>query len=438
LSNFTNVCNIRIYMKHSPLYLLWLLLLALACASPKSAVKPSVVNLSNMYNPLNTRLHPAFTIYHNLPSSSLLLIKIFPSELLYSGTIEPNKLLGLVRLKYVLNDITDPEKSVLADSGRITYSFERENADKRFITQISLDAQTGRKYQLMINTADPVRNEESLTYLYLDKTSVLSEQNFLVTDTRDNIPVFQPYVVGNSNFSLNHPDSKYDTIFVRFYGKEIPLPKPSFSNSREREFLERSDSLWILPFRKGLTYQLNYEGIYHFQLDTNYVDGLTLYNFGDSYPKVQEIKQLMEPLAYLATSVEYDGLKKATNQKLAVDDFWLDKAGNVEKARELIRVYYNRVFFSNYYFTSFKPGWKTDRGMIFIIYGPPQEVKVTSNQEKWIYYKNNYTTTVTFSFDHVPTPFALDNYILQRSDSYDTYWRLAVETWRKGNIYLIE
>jgi len=143
-------------------------------------------------------------------------------------------------------------------------------------------------------------------------------------------------------------------------------------------------------------------------------------------------------LAYLTTTTEYEELKKSTNQKLAVDNFWLEKAGDIEKARELIKVYYNRVFFANYYFTSFKPGWKTDRGMIYIIYGPPQSVKVEPLQEKWIYYKNNFSTTVTFTFDFSPTDYSMDNYTLQRSDSYDTYWRNAVDTWRNGNIYLIE
>jgi GWxTD domain-containing protein len=425
-------------MKLSFYGLLGLMLLPVACYSPKPAAKPSVVNLSNMYNPINTRLHPAYTIYHNSPSTSLLLVKIFPSELLYSGTIEPNKLLGQVRLTYFLNDITEPERPVVADSGKITYSFARENADKRFQTQVVLQTQTGKQYQLMITAKDLVRGEENLAYIYLDKTSHLSEQNFLLTEPGESIPLYQPYVVGSSLFGLSYSGNGYDTIFVRYYGKEIPLPKPSFSLTREREFLEVPDSLWILPFRNGITYQLNYEGIYHFQLDTNQAEGLTLFNFGNSYPKVQETEQMIDPLAYLATTTEYDALRKAANKKLAVDNFWLEKTGNIEKARELIRVYYNRVFFANFYFTTFKPGWKTDRGMIFIIYGPPQSVKVSSNQERWIYYKNNFTTTVTFTFDHTPTPFAFDNYTLQRADTYDTYWRQAVDTWRKGNIYLIE
>ena len=153
---------------------------------------------------------------------------------------------------------------------------------------------------------------------------------------------------------------------------------------------------------------------------------------------MQTVDQLVESLAYLTTSAEYETLKTATNKKLAVDNFWIERAGNLDKARELIRVYYNRVFFANFYFTSFKPGWKTDRGMIYIIYGPPQSVKVEPGREKWIYYKDNYTSTVTFTFDHTPNAFSVDNFSLQRSDSYDTFWRSAVDTWRKGKIYLIE
>jgi hypothetical protein len=131
-------CINRIFMKNIFYYLLCLLVLPVGCSSPKSTVKQRVVNLSTMYNPTNTRLHPAFTIYHNSPSTSLLLIKIFPSELLYSGIIEPGKLLGQVQISYMLTDITIAESPELADSGKITYSFAREDADKRFQTAINL------------------------------------------------------------------------------------------------------------------------------------------------------------------------------------------------------------------------------------------------------------------------------------------------------------
>jgi GWxTD domain-containing protein len=419
--------------------MVFLLVVPIACASSqKSTVKPSVLNLSNMYNPTNTRIHPAYTVYHDSPNTSQLLIKIFPSELLYSGTIEPNKLLGQVKLIYRLIDITNEQQPAVADSGSIIYRFERENADKRFQTQLSLNTQIGKKYQLSLTASDMVRKSETLSYLYVDKSAAITEQSFMVTSIDEKSTVYKPYVVGNNTIKLACNLEGYDSVFVKYYGSEMPLPRPSFSLSREKEFFDRPDSIWILPLNKATAYQLNYEGVYFIQPDTTIGAGLTLLNFGTEYPRVQQVEQLIKPLAYLATTTEYNELQQATNKKLAVDNFWLDKAGNIEKARELIRVYYNRVYFANYYFTSFKPGWKTDRGMIFIIYGPPQSVKVSTTQEKWIYYKNNYSTSVTFTFDHNPIPFSFDNYTLQRSDSYDTFWRSAVDTWRRGNIYMIE
>lgn len=415
-----------------------MLALSVACSTPRQTVKPDVVSLTKMYNPTGTKLHPAYTVFHNQPSVSLLLIKVFPTELLYSGTIEPDKLLGLVNLSYTLTDITDIQKPALADTGRVTFRLLRENVDKRFTTQIPIKAEAGKRYQLAVTARDMVRNESAVTYLYVDKTSALSEQNFLITYAGDRTPLYKPYVVGDATIKIDYPDNRYDSVYVSYYGSEIPLPRPSFSTSREREFLNKPDSLWVFPFAKAVSYKFNYKGIYHLQLDTTADAGLTLANFGSSYPKVQDVDQLIESLAYLTTSAEYDKLKNATNKKLAVDNFWIERTGDLGRARELIRVYYNRVFFANYYFTSFKPGWKTDRGMIYIIYGPPQSVHVEPGQEKWIYYKNNFTSTVTFTFDYTPDSFSVDNFSLQRSDSYDTFWRSAVDTWRKGKIYLIE
>ncbi|MBN1158799.1 MAG: GWxTD domain-containing protein [Bacteroidales bacterium] len=420
-------------------FLLPLLLVATACSSlrVREPVVPAVVNLSNIYNPSGVRLHPAYTVYHDNPGMSLLIVKIFPVELLYSGGIEPDQLIGQVRITYYLNDLTDPDSPVHADSGAYTYNIRREDAQRRFITQIPMRTGAGKFYQLTVITRDQVRREENITYLYVDRRSEFSEQNYMIIDVNENIPFFQPYVVGNAPFMIRSAVDRNDTVHVSYYGQEIPLPRPSFSLAREDEYFRNPDSLWALSFNSDKIYRMNYKGIYHFQFDTAIETGLTLFNFGPSYPHIQYAEELIDPLAYLTTSVEYAEMKGAQNLKLALDDFWLDKAGNAERARELIRVYYNRVYYSNYYFTAAKPGWKTDRGMIYIIYGPPQRVTTTANQEKWIYYKNNFTTSVTFTFDIIPTAYSLNNYVLQRSENYDAYWREAVDTWRRGNIYLI-
>jgi len=409
-----------------------LLVLVFSCTTMRQSGIPSIVNVPSMYNPVSVRMHPVYAVYHESAGQSDLIVKIFPSELLYSGGIEPNQLLALVRLKYTLTDISDPDSPVLADSGTVTYKIPREEADRRFVASIPLKAGEEKYYQLMIVTRDQVRREENTTYMYVDKRSRLTAQNFMITDPESGVPLFQPYVNDSTAFRIMTRNTGQDRIFVSWYGNELPVPRPAFSDAPETEVQSRPDSTWVLPLGDELIYTLNNRGIYHFRLDTTVSQGLTLFNFGGTYPEMKDARELIEPLIYLSTSAEFRQLQGASNPKLALDNFWLEKAGNTARARELIRVYYNRVYYSNHYFTSMKPGWKTDRGMIFIIFGPPQTVTTVAGQEKWIYYRRNYSTSVTFTFNHVQSDYSLEEYELQRSENYDSFWRQAVDTWRRG------
>ncbi|MBN2213063.1 MAG: GWxTD domain-containing protein [Bacteroidales bacterium] len=407
------------------------------CSTPVRL--PKERNVAKIYNPSSTKIHPAFMVYHENGNTSVLVIKVFPKELLYSMANPEGQYRATIRINFQLVDIENPEDKTVADSGTFTFSFIRENAEQRAIKEIRVKAEQGRIYQLNIKASDIIRNEELLKYIYVDKRSDVSHQNYMVFNEKTQIPYFPPYVLGNERFRIryNNPE-KHDSIFVSYFGSEMPLPKPSFTLTREREFLSQPDSIWILPYDQNILYQLAYEGMYFFRFDTSREAGLTLLNYGDDFPRIKNPYDMILPLAYLTSSPEYNEIKSATNQKLAVDNFWLSCADDMERARELIRIYYNRVFFSNYYFTSFKEGWMTDRGMIFIIYGPPQAIYTKVNEEKWVYYRKNYSSAVTFTFSSIQSPYADNNFILQRSESYDMHWRQAVSTWRNGQVFLLD
>ena len=422
------------------LFVLFILLI-LGCSVSKkdNVVRPLAASKSGMYNPASTKLHPSYSIFHNSDNSSILLVKIFPVELLYSDANMEGKMIAKLSVIFQMTDITDPTSTVLADSGTFNYILKKENAEKRFIMQIPLKATKDKIYELRINAVDRIRKEENIAFKIINKTSLFSLQNYLVMDYTQNLPYFEPYVTGDAPFRIEHRIDTFSHIFVSYYGQESPLPRPSFSLAREKEFMEKPDSLWTLKYQRSTPYSLSYEGIFHFQFDTTLHDGLTVMNFGPDFPRIKQPRQMIEPLAYLTSSGEYDEIKKAENPKLAVDNFWLGLTGNnMDRARELIRVYYNRGYFANYYFTTFKPGWKTDRGMIYIIYGPPQAVARTADIEKWIYYRNSFASTLTFAFEYKPSPYTEANFILQRSESYDGYWRQAVDTWRSGAVFMLE
>jgi GWxTD domain-containing protein len=158
---------------------------------------------------------------------------------------------------------------------------------------------------------------------------------------------------------------------------------------------------------------------------------------------------MIEPLAYLASRDELDSLRSALKPKVALDEFWIRCGGNVEKARELIRIYYTRVLYSNYYFTSYKHGWRSERGMIYVIYGPPDKVYKTVDGENWGYKKSviqsswggRYSVSedfLFFNFKKRDNLYSDNDYYLSRNETLVTYWDKAIASWRKGIVFRLD
>ncbi|MRR13640.1 GWxTD domain-containing protein, partial [bacterium] len=96
--------------------------------------------------------------------------------------------------------------------------------------------------------------------------------------------------------------------------------------------------------------------------------------FGPAFPRLTSIAQLIGPLAYFARPDEIGEILSAGTpeaQRSRFDRFWLRLAGSPESATNVIRQYYTRVEQANLLFSSYKEGWKTDKGMVYIVFGPP-------------------------------------------------------------------
>ena len=114
---------------------------------------------------------------------------------------------------------------------------------------------------------------------------------------------------------------------------------------------------------------------------------------------------MLQPLRYITTIDEYDEMRNAVDVKLAVDNFWLNNAGNPTRARSMIQKYYGRVVDANKYFTSYHEGWKTDRGLIYMVYGPPRIVYRGKDVEEWIYGEKGNNNSIRFQFVKVAESF---------------------------------
>ena len=90
-------------------------------------------------------------------------------------------------------------------------------------------------------------------------------------------------------------------------------------------------------------------------------------------------KWLDEDAAYIITDQERTAFRNLTTdaeRDAFIEQFWLRRdptPGTLEN--EFREEHYRRIAYANEHFASGIPGWKTDRGRIYITYGPPDEIE---------------------------------------------------------------
>ncbi len=406
-----------------------------SCQKPPVRVLREPV-LADIYNPGKTTLHPEYSIHHINDSSSIAYIRINPAELLFSMANEENEPRARVRIKYELIHImNDVKKEALRDSASMIIIMNKAEAKNSYFTAIPLRAYLGNKYFLLIDAYDELRRTRNQTSLVVDRTSRFTSQNYKVVSPATGYPLFNHSFAQGEQFRIIFNQLGYDSLFIDFYNPDRTLPKPLFSNLPETPLKTEADTSWSYAYNDTMLFELAFPGTYIFKVNRSVSDGLTLMNFGENFPRVRTADDLLGPLIYLTSSTEFRDLRMQLNRKLAVDNFWLGIAGNMEAARELIRVYYNRVLFANLYFTSYKEGWKTDRGMIYIVFGAPNILEVSSNSEKWTYFTGKGNRPIELVFERKENIFTNQDYQFIRDIDSNPYWRNAVQTWKKGKIY---
>lgn len=161
---------------------------------------------------------------------------------------------------------------------------------------------------------------------------------------------------------------------------------------------------------------------------------------GENFPHIRSPRELAEPLVYLMGSREYRELmaiEDPVRLKEAVDHFWLSNVGSMERARQVISLYYDRVEQANKQFTTFKEGWKTDQGMVYILFGPPWYETTRLNRLQWSYSYNRSDPNYNYLFVRQRAPsehFPFNHYLLRRSQNYFTIQYQQVQRWKTGQI----
>ncbi|MBI4443352.1 MAG: GWxTD domain-containing protein, partial [Acidobacteria bacterium] len=88
---------------------------------------------------------------------------------------------------------------------------------------------------------------------------------------------------------------------------------------------------------------------------------------------------LNEDVTYIITDEErnvFKGLQNDEEREQFIEQFWLRRSPDPESMdNEYKEEHYRRIAYANQHFASGIPGWKADRGRIYIMYGPPDEIE---------------------------------------------------------------
>ena len=381
-------------------------------------------------------LHPQFLIYHNNESTSQLFFQVATEDVLYSRATINQPFSAKILLEYI---VFQKDHKEIIDSGSILITDQYlKNKKTRIDTNFIFNFSKTEEGFLDLRISDINRSREFRKTLSIDKFSESSRQFYMITDTSNQILFDDFFFEGQSIFIKSQFNN--DKLYATKNKTVFPLSPPPFTKSAQPSFPDNVSFTEELNFNSKniIFYDLPNEGFVFFQLDTLNDLGFTLFNFHNDYPLLKSAEQLIPPLRYLTTKDEFDLLVSSINPKVAVDKYWLSNAISKERARTLIRVYYSRVEFANKLFSCHLEGWKTDRGMISIIFGTPSYTSLVRNSEVWIYGDENNIHSLKFVFDQKLNPFSSNDYVLSRNYSYKNPWYRAVESWRNGKVYLLK
>lgn len=416
-----------------PKLALLLLAFLVSCSSNYNSQTSSQWTLAHIYNPLKSSLHPLYKVYHNNTNTSVLFFKLRTDEIFFRPNAFSNEDGCSFTLKYMLQEIGDGG-NFLVDTNTFVYQFNRSDLGKFYISQIPFKATEGKSYRMKITLRDNFRLSHSIYYLDIEKQAGMGEQYFNITGL-DGTPVFRNILVNDGLFRVQHASPASTKLYIFFYHNQVQASKPFLVPLSDELIYSKPDSMFIVDYSANTALSLVYQGLYYIRFDTLSTAGVCLLRLSESFPQTKKPEELIPPLTYITTDAEFDKLKSEINPKLAADNFWQKTAGSIDRGREMIRLYYNRVYYSNYYFSSTREGWKTDRGMVYVVYGPPEELKKTPEQEIWIYKNKTDNSNIVFTFNYEPNRYNLNNYKLERSQSESWRWTETVYTWTSGQIF---
>lgn len=410
---------------------IWISLVLFSCSISNSSLN---YDYTYLYDSDQAVINPKYKVFHNNDQLSTLYFELNSDDILYGKTSYDTSFSARLKIRYQLFE--SREMKTVLDSGTVPLVNTGTNSANRILqSKVSFKADLGKVYFMEVRFRDVNKDLNVVNTFFVDKRLNLNSQFFLLKSGTsvliEEMNRFSRPIEIEKSASI-----KEDNFIIEQSSQSFELTPPPFIKKQPLNFDFKVDNNFTFQFVDNKFKLENYTAINRIKPRSD-TSNLYAYFFSwdKSYPKVSKLSEMIGPIRYISTNNEYKELNSAVNKKLALDKFWLKLAKDEDRAKKVIKEFYERVETSNRFFTDYKEGWKTDRGIIYIIYGDPTNIYKTVDKEVWIYGEENNILSVKYEFYRRNNDLTFNDYELQRSTEYKSNWYRAVDLWRQAKIY---
>lgn len=412
------------------------LIALMGCVSTASTSKRN--NFAHIYGKGGGTLDLQARVHNTSPEHSIIYYKLNTRDLLYKSDGTGGPFRSAVKITY--ESYPDWGSKTLLDSASTLLQDKSSDTseDKELIGSMEMRRKEDRSFVVKVTARDIHRESQNSVFLRVERDPQGTRQYFLPMDPETNLPLFDDHVTAGRKVKIKCEGLTGKELIGTHHPIDPSLPSPVFTTtSGSTRPQAEPDSTFALSVHEDgfVTMELDSPGVYHLRTDTGSHSGFSLFVLSETYPYVDDQADMLKPLRYITSIQEYDKISKAENVRRAIEKFWIDAAGDRERAREAIRIYYSRVENANRHFTSHVEGWRTDRGLVHIIFGTPNSIYKTDLNETWIYGEENNLMSLTFNFTKRSGPFTDNDLVLDRDPLLKGAWYRNVESWRNGRVY---
>lgn len=390
------------------------------------------VNMAHSYHTEKRTINPDYRISHIDQELSQIHLEIDADQLFYVR--DAREEFYLANYKLTLSLYTGFTKDSHLHTQTYLFTDTLHVAENRRVeNEMTFPVPQGDSYQIFILFEDLNRRTSENTLLTTNKNSIFSEEFFTASEVDKSTIHLPPfYLRADEEYLITHVKDFDFSLEVRRYSLLNEIPAAPYVTNEEEAINLLPDSIYLVNFNGGITrFHIPENGLYRLSEPGNTESGFTIRSFWNDFPGVPSGDAMLLPLRYITSGDEYNALFALGDAQLAAERFWARSAGNPDRGATMMRNYNQRVVEANTLFSSFLPGWQTEKGMIYIIFGPPDRVYHDDEAETWYYNEELNSPGAEFQFLKTKHFLSDSHFELERKSGFRRNWNHAVDRWRR-------